>query len=173
MDILKCEVLWSENSTHRGTILGTAGNTEIRLIIFIKESVINEVTLYSKEILPTMQYVVLQLYKYSKSASISCNTILQRCLLWQILFNLAKLYGSLLYYPKKKINAPLSNAFINRKPLKVVSMIDLFPMKVLSTTIHIVLAFIILLLLLSTLFCSLSIQGQNRRIGQLRAMFYK
>ena len=155
-----------------GTILGRVGNPEIRLIIFIKESVINEVTLYSKEILPTMQYVVLQLYKYSKSASISCNTILQRCLLWQILFNLAKLYGSLLYYPKKKINAPLSNAFINRKPLKVVSMIDLFPMKVLSTTIHIVLAFIILLLL-STLFCSLSIQGQNRRIGQLRAMFYK
>ena len=89
-----------------GTILGRAGNTEIRLIIFIKESVINEVTLYSKEILPPMQYVVLQLYKYSKSASSSCNTILLRCLLWQILFNLAKLYGSLLYYPKKKINAP-------------------------------------------------------------------
>ena len=90
-----------------GTILGRVGNPEIRLIIFIKESVINEVTLYSKEILPTMQYVVLQLYKYSKSASISCNTILQRCLLWQILFNLAKLYGSLILSKEKDKCTPL------------------------------------------------------------------
>ena len=55
---------------------------------------------------------------------------------------------------------PLSNG----KPLKVVCMIDLFPMKVLSTTIHIVLAFITLLV-----YCQpFSVPYQYRaRIGEL------